>query len=201
MPDEKKAPTTAEQNSTSDRREIKQVGTFSWSVQAWVYPERVYAIDSSYALTGNLGKNDESKTLLANDFQFSIPGSATILGVEVRIRSYASVAGKIVTHGLGLTKGGSANSESRADFNCDHPWSTSVGYHHSGGGPTDLWGFGLNASQVNSPSFGVLFAVENCASGNAIPYVDAIEVEVWYDDGAGSTSAGVHLPHYADNVP
>jgi len=123
--------------------------------------------------------------------------------VKVEIWSYGNDPGVLDTHVLQLTKdaNGTIVSESRADHNCDHRWSDQFAFQHSGGGPTDLWGFGLNASQVNNSNFGVKFAVENCENNeDSKPYVDYIQMTVWYDDGSGAQQAGPNLPNYAKNL-
>jgi len=191
-----------EKESKSQTSKSRGPKKFGYAVRSWVNPMYVCADDTNYAITtAELDEGDETKTMLANDFRFAIPGSATIRGVEVKIQSKGNDPDALITHVLRLTTG-TTDSDSRADHGCNHPWSDAFGFHHSGGNATDLWGLGLTPSVVNNSSFGVKFGVENCESAeDARPYVDYIQMTVWYDNGSGVEQAGPNLPFFADNIP
>ena len=134
-----------------------------------------------------LARCQQSDTVVATQFGFTIDGAATIAGVEVFPKTKASTANYIATHDVHLTTdGGSTHSTANGgDGSGANLWGTTLDYYHVAGAPDDDWNMGLTPSAVNGTGFGVLFNCENyyCTifTPTVTAYVDCFKVKVTYD--------------------
>lgn len=166
--------TTGSSGTTSPR---------SASGTSWSNPSYVYSNDNSYA-TYPLGSAATSNTLTASNFGFSIPSTASITGITVRIYRFASSTNTLRDATVQLQKSGSAVGSNYADTGSY--WSTSSSSSGSYGGSSDLWGTTWTPADLNASSFGVRLAVKNYSSSSRTPSVDQVTVSVSYVDSPGS---------------
>jgi hypothetical protein len=125
----------------------------------------------------------QTQTLEVQGYGFTIPGGATIVGVEVTVwRSKISV-GTVSDLLLNLygTFGTSSDKSLPAVA-----WPSSNN-PQTYGSPSDLWGVALTPTMVNDSGFGVALAAQNTVNtGQAI--VDWMGVTVYY------SIAGIWIP-------
>lgn len=119
--------------------------------------------------------------LSCTNFGFNLPGTAVVLGVEMRFTRQKAASGFISARDRFVTLLGTTQSQDKkkADF-----WP-GAGLAVSGtyGSTSDLWGTSLSASIVNSSDFGVAIAAEavNGAGGNDRE-IDSVEMRITYKD-------------------
>jgi len=143
----------------------------------WTNPGNVAADDGTNA-TITSGLFDLSVTsfrLECTDFDFAIPGGATILGIEVTIERQAS-AGQHRDTQVQLIKGGSTSGDNKADTATNWPSSMTAKTY---GGPTDLWGLSWSPSDINATNFGVAEYGTNFTNNVQIA-MDYISITVYY---------------------
>jgi len=98
---------------------------------------------------------DFSDDLRATNFNFNIPTGATIRGLVVEIERDQTVASQYQDNSFIIVGGPSTCSDqSQGSF-----WSTTESYATYGSPTNNLGCVGLTATQVNSSSFGVTFAI------------------------------------------
>jgi hypothetical protein len=126
---------------------------------AWEDPENA-EVDPGYATSQpTFYIDDRTDRLYALSFQFNIPSSATITGVEVEVirRQIGSSQGAFVDEFVNLMSGppppgGAPIGDNKADiFRSWEDFDETVVY----GGPSDTWGVALTPSIVNSAGFGI----------------------------------------------
>jgi hypothetical protein len=128
------------------------VGTISWT-----NPSNASVHDSTYAVaTAIPASTGISHYLKATGFGFSIPSTATILGVRVEIAGLASAVTSISVNSVKLVKAGTISGNDHAVDNTTvwgtantmqtTPWGTAV---------DPLWGLTVTPSDVNDTGFGV----------------------------------------------
>jgi hypothetical protein len=148
-----------------------------------------------WGVTGNAGSNntvydsitapsfdagDYSGLLKLQGFGFSIPLTATILGVVVEMECRCG-AGSAQTRTLQLLDAsGALFGSNKATVQA---WPATDGII-SYGGSSDLWAATLTPAVVNDPDFGVGLAVD-ATSANTDIYVDFVRMFVYYRDPAG----------------
>ena len=143
---------------------------------AWSNPTNVTASDNSYASV-SLSFFAFSDALVASNFGFSIPGTATIDGITVSIEKNGT--GNVSDFNIQLTKNGTTPIGSNyAQFFVPWPGSdTNVGY----GGAADLWGTTWTPVEINSSSFGVyIIAVGLNLLGSSVASIDHVTVTIDY---------------------
>lgn len=122
-------------------------------------------------LTVDCAAASATRFLRCTDYGFTIPGGATIVGVEIGIR--CSVDGALgVDNSVQLSLAGAAGGFDEASATVLPP---SLAYR-TYGGPADLWGGVLTPADVNDALFGVYFK----GSGADIFHVDNILMTVYY---------------------
>ncbi len=144
----------------------------------WLNPGYITADDFNYA-TVALGGNGNSRNLRGRDYGFTIPGGATINGIQVSImrNSNSNLGGNsIIDRTLRLVKNGTILGNDYAT-NADWPTSMAVANY---GGPTNLWGTTWTPGDINNANFGVVLAVENESNNNRTASVDYIQITVYY---------------------
>src|SRR3989344_5150443 len=148
---------------------------------AWTSPGNITTVGSPYA-TVSLGSS-ASDYLQATNYGFSIPGTATINGIQVTInrKSNSDSGGKSIDDDVvKLIKGGIISGSDKAT-NTD--WPTSLGTA-SYGGVSDLWGTTWTAAQINASNFGVALSIESENDQSGTGTVDYIQITVTYTEEA-----------------
>lgn len=150
---------------------------------AWSNPTNAAASDDSRATCG--GVSGPSHYLKATNFGFSIPSSATIVGIEVSIeRSAASASPAVTDNRVNLVLAGTIQSYNNADPD-QWPTSDAAEIH---GGATDLWNqVGLTPADINDSGFGCALSA-NMANNTA--RVDHITITVYYVEPTGAALGG-----------
>ena len=142
---------------------------------AWTNPVRIETSDDSYSqATLN---NQTTNSLGGQSFGFSIPGTATIAGIEVAIHRKRDFGSNDITDSLvSLLRGGVAESTNKASATV-WPTSESTATY---GGDSDLWGASWSPSDINAFGFGVVMkAVEN-GDSQGTAKVDYMTIKVYY---------------------
>ncbi len=122
---------------------------------------------------------ETSEYLKCTGYYSSIPATASITGISVTVRRYASGA-QVKDSEVHLVKGGTILSDDRAD---PANWSSpGPGYEDKVyGSASDLWGTTWTPSDFNS-TFGVALSARNTSLLNRTPYVDNISVTISYNE-------------------
>lgn len=128
-----------------------------------------------------------SNYLIGSNFNFTIPGSATINGISVAMRRCSTRIDStnfVIDNFVSLVRNGTFLGDNKADIINNWPAaSTSMVYY---GNNADLWGTTWTPSQINDSTFG--FAL-SCKLQKSIitniqrAYVDYISITVYYTEG------------------
>jgi hypothetical protein len=188
------AETVANPNTDSYPYGVSQVGTYQW-----INTNNVSSSDENFMYCDLFG-NNESADITIEDFEFGLPSTATVTGVEVYIKRRKQVlssAGKasIIDKRLQLSYDGvqSDQNTSQTSFQtwgAGYPdWETAV-Y----GGPDYLWGLdnllfapeNIDNLLGNDPNFKFHYAARSSVSGGNFigsrAEIDSIKLRVYYDD-------------------
>jgi len=147
------------------------------SASAWSNPTRITASDNSRARSSN-ASGVTSDTLVASNFGFSIPGTATIVGVEVRAELSKTAFLDASTYSyVNIGKDSSTLGTSKAPG--DSITTSDVNYDD--GGSSDMWGLSLTPTEVNASTFQARIRVDHSyAFGTSEVDCDAISVKIYY---------------------
>ena len=116
--------------------------------------------------------------LLAGDFQFELPESAEISGIEISLRRAADYEASAADQSVRLTKKGVAGKIDRAK---PQQWPAGTFQLARYGGKDDLWGETWTAEELNSGALGVALSVQYTQpNGNARAYVDLVQAKAYY---------------------
>ncbi len=139
----------------------------SASSTTWSDPQNVLASDNLYATT----MAGACETIATSSHGFSLPSSAVVTGIVVRIERHATTAFSGDCSVMLL--GGAGASENKAS---PDPWPTTetIAVY---GAANDLWGLSWMPAEINSAAFGVELSA-GAALGTA--RVDHIQIEVFY---------------------
>lgn len=147
---------------------------------AWSNPGNISISDNNYASVNISNSINISDALVASNFGFSIPLTATIDSIKVGIERYYSGTGLaiIVNWILQLTKDGTnpvGTNQYQLQF-----WTTAEStYNYSDS--SSLWGTTWTPAEINSSNFGVYIRVGMVGFfGNATAYIDNITATVYY---------------------
>lgn len=154
----------------------------------WSNPTNLISSNNTYSSV-SLNNGQVSDVVVATNFGFSIPTSATIDGVTVEIEKYGSRTvffipiRYIIDNTISLTTDGTNPlGDNKANGT---PWpisDTSPSTYTSYGGSADGWNASLTPSLVNSTSFGIYIDV-SCIfwpGGPETGYIDHIRVTIDY---------------------
>lgn len=148
------------------------------SSATWANTANTAASDDTYTGTGDIagGAGSYSDYLVATNFGFSIPGGATINGIEVLVeRSDAS--GLTSDYRVRIVKGGVIGS-TEMSAGAAYPGADA---YNTYGSPTDAWGETWTDVDINAADFGVAIAVQrNAAGGSSNANIDHILITVYY---------------------
>ena len=119
-----------------------------------------------------------SDYLKLTNFGFSIPSTATILGVEIQIaHRQGSTAHCIKDNILKLCYDGSVMGDNNAS---DEWWSTNYETFEYGD-ESEMWGCSLTPDMINDSSFGVMIQTKNYSSAYVTTfYIDCVYIKVHY---------------------
>lgn len=148
---------------------------------AWNHTSDVFASDNAYASAAITGQG--TKALLITDFGFSVPSTATVLGIQVEIERYNETAamGVVEDSDVVLYRGGSIIGDDKADSGVAWPLTDPDTYKVYGG-PTDLWGATWTPAQINGSDFGVWLTAIETAFDAAEARIDHVRITVTYSD-------------------
>lgn len=152
--------------------------------------------------TGNPGVLNNSDLLQVSAYQFAIPPSAIISGVQVSILVNSSPVepATIIDQTCQLIKGGIPEGN---DYANGTAWSSGLaGTYRVYGGPNDTWGLALTPTDVNAMNFGVQFGAKTLSTENAvfnpafgwfqksvgIAYIGTVSITVFYSGGGAPPS-------------
>ena len=130
---------------------------------AWSNPGNITTTGSPYATASSIPDGGITHYLMATNYGFDIPDSATISGVTVTInRSSSGNASPYIRDNIvRLIRGGTIGGNNKAKASTDWPTSLTSSVY---GSTSDTWGFtGLSPADFNSPNFGVAFSAVNHA--------------------------------------
>ncbi len=171
--------TTSGPNNGSVFSDDSAVGSF-----AWLHPANALSSNDIYTTTTVSNHGHPTHYLKASGFNFNIPASSTINGIEVRIErkqtcyfncsgSHADVKDDVVKLVKGVLVIG-ANHDSSTVW----PSSDTVKTY---GSATDKWTSTLwTVSDINSSTFGVVLSAGRDEDGVSVLSVDSISITVYY---------------------
>lgn len=151
------------------------------SNRTWTNPGNATTSDDIYSTFGNItgGVGSYTDYLVATNFGFSIPLSATITGIVVEVeRSDPNFCTS--DYSVRIVKGSSIGSEigpSERAVGSNYPSSDS---YQSYGNAGDLWGEIWSPIDINEPTFGVAIAAQKSVSGTTGGRVDHIRIIIFY---------------------
>lgn len=152
----------------------------SFGVNAWTNPGNAAASDNLRAQAATF--DNSTYYLKATNFGFSIPASATVLGIDVEVERRDAFDTATTDSRVRIVKGGVVGATDKASAAI---WPASDTYA-SYGGPADLWGESWSAADINDSNFG--FAISASSTLGGSPDIDHIRVTVYY-----STTTTVEL--------
>lgn len=132
-------------------------------------------------LLGVLG-SAQTNYITAWDYRFSVPTTATVCGIEVRIERNAAgllIGSSITDKNLYLMNAGTPVGSNYASATGWSGTNTIAVY----GSNSDLWGTTWTPAQINAPNFGVALSAEmkaGLASLFLTANVDAVSITVYY---------------------
>ena len=123
---------------------------------------------------------DTSDWLRLTNFDFSsIPDSASIDGIEVRIERKASAADYITDTDVQLVLDGVVKGDDKASASY---WPTSDA-NADYGGAADTWNSGLTIANIKDSGFGMQIATINNNEDSAVTaYVDCVWIKIYYTE-------------------
>lgn len=147
---------------------------------AWANAGNAATSDDTYA-TSTVPADGNSNTLRANSLSGSVPGGATIDGIEVRVEARgANTRNDISEVGLtfdaGATPEGTVKTPATAIDDIDT--------YYVFGGPTDLWGASPADTDVNGSGFGFGVRFNSTDVEDSDLFVDHMQMRVHYTGGA-----------------
>lgn len=151
--------------------EDSAIGTAAWGADV----ANIAATDAVYAVTGNLGGNLVTYYLKGTNLGFSVPGGATIDGIEARLLAKAAGDPGTITTVKIVKSDGSIGAVNKAGG--EALTTSDVSYEY--GGVLDLWGETWAPSDINDVDFGFVLSVTGGAGINNVS-VDSFEIKVHY---------------------
>ena len=150
------------------------VGTTS--VVAWTNPTYVELDDTNTADTSP-AKNEVSDWLRVTNFNFSIPTTATINGIEVEIKHFAGNSAITKDNGVYLRK---TSGQVGGNYASGNSWLTAYSEIYNYGGQNDLWGTTLNVADINSVDFGLDFNIIQTGANAVTNSVYYVKIKIYY---------------------
>ncbi len=169
-------------------------GTYSWTTNSFTAP--------IIASTGVVPAGGMTKGLNFTNFKFSVPATATIVGVKVELALYDGFSKDTITRLLigdvetGLNLGGTASVLS----SCGSPNSKKFSY----GSSTNMWNIStITPAQVNASTFGFTFYEKNAGTASAIFGIlnctSYPSINIYYVDFSGIVESQTSSPQLFSN--
>jgi len=175
---------------SADSLAIPAVNYVGWTdtTNADGSPATFYAVaDLTDAEGWPVAQPDITKYLFAK-FNFSIPTTATILGLEVKVVRKA--IGNIADAGVYLGFADNTSENLSAPKSNSGDWST-TDQTSTYGSSSDLWSESWTPAIINDADFGVaLRARQSVSPGFNLAYIDAIKLSVTYQNIYSETGSG-----------
>ena len=166
---------TSGASTTSSAVNNALVGTINWGSTANIATSNNVRASASALLLGNI-----TKYLVSSDYDFSLPSSAVVCGIEVQIERRATgLLQNVTDNSIRLVKEGSLIGENKA---ASGSWPSSDSYR-TYGSSSDTWGTAWTPAEINADGFGVAVAAE--LNGIAVlpsAQIDHILITVYYDN-------------------
>lgn len=183
----------------------------SFGSEVWANPNNAKTEDATFAsssMTCEPGVDDSTDQLLLTNFGFAVPSTATVVGVQVRIKRRGITAfanTHVVDESIHLVKTGSSAGDNKASTS---NWTNGTAEDAFYGGADDTWSVSLTPADVNAVNFGVsIFATgttTNVNGGNPVTIsanVDVVQVTVYYQSGGGVNTGAITSKEVALNLP
>lgn len=149
----------------------------------WVNPGNAQFSDGVFSITGSLAASATSNLLRATGFGFSIPSTATIVGIQLSVQCMANGSPANIQDGGAFVA--VFGSFTGTDHSAAITWPA---YPTEGarvfGGATDLWGQTWTPANINDPNFGGAIGATNAGLSTGLAYIDFISIVVYYTLGA-----------------
>ena len=139
----------------------------------WSNPGNITADDNADASSLNFDSDEIQYHLRSSSYGFTIPGGATIDGIEVQVERLNS-GGTASDNEARLAKAGVMVG---ADRSAAGNWPTTRTVE-TYGSPTDLWGTTWTPAEVNAAGFG--FSIQALATNASSVFVDYHRIIVYY---------------------
>lgn len=171
---------------TTENQPLSSCTTCSGGI--WTSTSNISASDNQYSkvqfksyLYCFQGNCYFSRYLTSYNYGFSIPTSATILGIKASVEGYCADDSAVSDSTIKIMK-----SQMPQGSNMAQPgyWLSSDNTHVYGG-PNQLWGCTWLPSDINASSFGLYIKLINLASFNTSVKVDAVSITVTYSTPTG----------------
>lgn len=150
---------------------------------AWSTPSNAGASDNTYTTqsnsTGGISDSLQGVGLVSS----TVPGGATIDGIEVQIEAKKSGTNRVITFDLvQLVIAGSPSGS-----NLGTGAITTSDTYYPFGGASSLWGLTPTEANVNHASFGVIMRLlRGAGKGGTTQTVDHIQMKIYYTAGGAS---------------
>lgn len=151
----------------------------SVGAREWVSPDAI--VDGGETQVPNMLAQEVSHLLVGKYFNFDLPPTAVVSGVEVEWRRRGILEAGLADSQVILVKGGVPGVASRGK---QESWGAYEDVLY--GAPTDLWGESWTPADINGDSFGPGLSVVNTAEGVNptegvdTPFVEAVSVTVHF---------------------
>ena len=164
----------------------------------WLNPGNITSPGSPYA-TQNIPSGASTHYLVATNYNFSIPASATISGITFSIRRQIASTSNMFDVNVRLVKAGSVTGSNLASATA---WPNSFGVA-TYGGVANLWGTTWLPAEVNATNFGVAISANSGSGSTRQADVDYMQLTVtytlpgslnWYTVSSGGASIGSGSP-------
>jgi len=153
------------------------------NVDGFSNPANVTTKDGVYSTSSTLNIGNSSDSVKGYNFQFSIPTGSTIDGILLRIKGRRST-NPCTLYGF-MSRDNGSNWRAPTTGSAYYALTTSNA-EYVFGGATDLWSETWTAEQINDNTNLNGRARANWAGeGDAIGYIDSIEITVYYTPPAG----------------
>lgn len=168
--------------------------TYTGASGGWQYSGNAAGNTTSEA-NSSLGTSTTgySHWLRAERYGFSIPAGSTITGIRVGIRRRANATNRVRDKDVLLKAGTIISPQNKATLQAYGTVAQTAIY----GGPDDTWGRNWTPEQINADTFGIQFSATKYGSTlSAIAYVQAVDIEVFYD--LPGPSAGLYATDFSN---
>lgn len=145
----------------------------------WTNPTNISGTDNVYA-TAAVSASGTTQFLTAKSFGFSLPTTATVVGIVVQVEGKTSSADEEIS--ARIIRGGIIEADETKTLTL----TTTEGVHEVGGG-FDLWSQEFEPSDINASDFGVAIWVDSAANSHTIS-IDNVRIVVGYVNYTGARS-------------